>query len=422
MDAPPSGIANAASPLPTPAGHLAADGVASYTWTGAGLLKSAGSTTYTYDGDGKRVKNSAGTTFWTAPSGDPLSDTPGSAAGNEYIYFAGRRIAWVDASGTVRYTWGDHLGSTRLATDGSGNVCYDADFYPFGGERTPYVSSCAPAYKFAGMKSDAESGNDYTLNRYYPPNLGRWMSPDPLAGDVSNPQSLNRYAYVLNKPTTFTDPLGLEIWDGSNDCRDAWYSASHAECADPGPCIAPGEWRNPIMPFPAPGGHRGGGSSGGGGTSQSGGTTGEGGYSGVGPTVGPNAFQSGADVAYPPYIIQLTVWGWPYIVACAANPTCVAVAAGVTVGVAVGYGAVALENYIHEVRGKSDPVTVMKPVNPGRDASGNCNPCPGSPPAWDVPGGGHGSTSGTHWHWIEWNQDPATCTCYPKRKSGPSAP
>jgi RHS repeat-associated protein len=111
----------------------------------------------------------------------------------------------------------DHLGTTRIVTDASGNVCYDADYYPFQGERTPYVNTCTPAYKMAGMKFDQESGDYYTLNRYYPPNLGRWLSPDPLSGDVTNPQSLNRYAYVLNNPTTFIDPLGLcgepDDWD-----------------------------------------------------------------------------------------------------------------------------------------------------------------------------------------------------------------
>jgi hypothetical protein len=37
------------------------------------------------------------------------------------------------------------------------------------------------------------------------------MSPDPYAGsyDVTNPQSMNRYAYVQNGPTTATDPEGL---------------------------------------------------------------------------------------------------------------------------------------------------------------------------------------------------------------------
>src|SRR5579859_7844807 len=48
-----------------------------------------------------------------------------------------------------------------------------------------------------------------TNARKYNPNFGRWLSPDPLAGDVTNPQSLNRYAYVLNNPTNLVDPLGL---------------------------------------------------------------------------------------------------------------------------------------------------------------------------------------------------------------------
>ena len=43
----------------------------------------------------------------------------------------------------------------------------------------------------------------------YSSGLGRWLSPDPLAGDITNPQSLNRYAYVLNNPCNFLDPFGL---------------------------------------------------------------------------------------------------------------------------------------------------------------------------------------------------------------------
>jgi uncharacterized protein RhaS with RHS repeats len=39
--------------------------------------------------------------------------------------------------------------------------------------------------------------------------FGRWLSPDPMAGNVLNPQSLNGYAYALNNPCNLTDPLGL---------------------------------------------------------------------------------------------------------------------------------------------------------------------------------------------------------------------
>lgn len=48
-----------------------------------------------------------------------------------------------------------------------------------------------------------------TPNRIYSGNYGRWLSPDPLGGDITDPQSLNRYAYVMNNPTNFVDPLGL---------------------------------------------------------------------------------------------------------------------------------------------------------------------------------------------------------------------
>lgn len=51
--------------------------------------------------------------------------------------------------------------------------------------------------------------------RYYGSSLGRFMMPDwpPTPetipyGELSNPQSLNRYAYVKNNPLRYTDPDG----------------------------------------------------------------------------------------------------------------------------------------------------------------------------------------------------------------------
>jgi hypothetical protein len=45
-------------------------------------------------------------------------------------------------------------------------------------------------------------------NRYYDPQLARFISVDPL-GKPDNPQSLNPYTYSLNNPTTYSDPTGL---------------------------------------------------------------------------------------------------------------------------------------------------------------------------------------------------------------------
>ncbi|MBI2045692.1 hypothetical protein HYT23_06545, partial [Candidatus Pacearchaeota archaeon] len=39
-------------------------------------------------------------------------------------------------------------------------------------------------------------------------------SPDPISGGIGNPQSLNKYAYVLNNPNKFVDPDGRETKEG----------------------------------------------------------------------------------------------------------------------------------------------------------------------------------------------------------------
>jgi hypothetical protein len=42
------------------------------------------------------------------------------------------------------------------------------------------------------------------------PILGRMISADPLLGDLTDPQSLNRYSYVRNNPLALTDPSGFD--------------------------------------------------------------------------------------------------------------------------------------------------------------------------------------------------------------------
>jgi len=48
---------------------------------------------------------------------------------------------------------------------------------------------------------------DYNA-RYYDPALGRFIQADTIVPSPANPQSLNRYAYVLNNPLRYTDPMG----------------------------------------------------------------------------------------------------------------------------------------------------------------------------------------------------------------------
>jgi len=85
--------------------------------------------------------------------------------------------------------------------------------------RQDYCPNLLQNYKFTGKERDAESGLDNFGARYDASSLGRFMTPDPLlnSGRPGNPQTWNRYAYVLNNPLRFTDPTGLWEW-AANTC------------------------------------------------------------------------------------------------------------------------------------------------------------------------------------------------------------
>ena len=118
-------------------------------------------------------------------------------------------MARKDGSGNVTYYFEEPAGRTRTITGATGVACNEADYDLFGGEQRVINNTIDNRYKFAGMERDSETGNDHTWFRSYESNLGRWLSPDPLAGDITNPQSLNRYAYAMNNPTNLIDPSGL---------------------------------------------------------------------------------------------------------------------------------------------------------------------------------------------------------------------
>ncbi|MBI4854576.1 MAG: RHS repeat-associated core domain-containing protein, partial [Acidobacteria bacterium] len=65
--------------------------------------------------------------------------------------------------------------------------------------------------QFTGYEKDDDSGLDFAQARHMASSLGRFMQPDPLgaSGRPHNPQTWNRYAYVLNRPINRIDPSGL---------------------------------------------------------------------------------------------------------------------------------------------------------------------------------------------------------------------
>jgi RHS repeat-associated protein len=101
--------------------------------------------------------------------------------------------------------------------------------YPFGEQWYPArPTNPATKWQFTSYERDGgtgESGNDYAMMRYHVNRLGRFASPDPLAGWVGDPQSLNQYAYTRNDSLNMVDPLGLEGRPDYESCpiNNTWY-------------------------------------------------------------------------------------------------------------------------------------------------------------------------------------------------------
>lgn len=229
------------------AGNMTQDGSGfTYTFDAENRLTlasgmSGGPYCYVYDGLGLRVAKkssaascSSGTVtklYWRSIAADSLGETDGSgsttnSAYNEYVFFTGRRIASRNGTGTIFYWFADQIGSTRTITTGSGpgqtpgQLCYDADFTPYGQEISYtarlQTTACPPSYKFTGYERDPETtagatdtGLDYAFARYYSSRLGRFLSTDPLGGSIGDLQSNNAYAYTENNPLNVIDPSGM---------------------------------------------------------------------------------------------------------------------------------------------------------------------------------------------------------------------
>jgi RHS repeat-associated protein len=203
------------------AGNETSDVTSSYVWNAESQTKTAGGVNYTYDGDGDRVEKSNGTLYWYGAGSQVLMETGLSGSlTSEYVYFGGKRVARRDASNDIYYYADDMLGSSRAITTATGTVCYNADFYPYGGERA-ITNTCAQNYKFESKERDAETTNDDFGARYYASAYGRFISADWSAtptpvpyANLTNPQTLNLYAMVRDNPETFADLDGhiLSSW------------------------------------------------------------------------------------------------------------------------------------------------------------------------------------------------------------------
>jgi RHS repeat-associated protein len=165
---------------------------------------------YYYDGDGKRIKKVVGTETTIF-----VYDATGALAAEYTLGIT------TNPSPQTNYITTDNLGSTRLVTNGAGQVIARHDYLPFGDEiyglggRTSaqgFVQPDTTSQRFTGYEHDSETGLDFAQARYYGNGLGRFTGVDPLleSAKPNLPQSWNRFVYCLNNPLNLADPSGLD--------------------------------------------------------------------------------------------------------------------------------------------------------------------------------------------------------------------
>ena len=146
---------------------------------------------YYFDGDGSEYIEVS----------DATGKTTADAA--RFVKLGGGPVSMVT---TLSYVHNDHLGTPQVMTDETGNEIWRAIYDPFGKATIDDASTVDMNVRFPGQYFDSETGCHYNYFRYYCPDIGRYLTADPI-GLVGG---LNLYSYVGNNPTYWVDPLGLD--------------------------------------------------------------------------------------------------------------------------------------------------------------------------------------------------------------------
>jgi len=87
----------------------------------------------------------------------------------------------------------------------NGTLVARFDYDPWG-RSTTVVSTTLPDFNFTALYRHSQSNLDMAVRRFYDPDLGRWLSRDP----IEEKGGVNLYRYVANNPVGLIDPSGLD--------------------------------------------------------------------------------------------------------------------------------------------------------------------------------------------------------------------
>jgi RHS repeat-associated protein len=126
--------------------------------------------------------------------------------------------AWFGKAEQLIWLHANHLGAVELATDAAGHSLWQGQ-YNAHGALLASQGELVMNLRLPGQVFDAESGLHYNDHRYYDPQRGEYLSPDPLG----TPDGPNAYSYVRGNPLRYIDPEGLILFafDGTGNTDNA---------------------------------------------------------------------------------------------------------------------------------------------------------------------------------------------------------
>ena len=209
----------------------------SYAWdfenrmSSVTLPGSGGTVTFAYDPFGRRIKKVTSTaTSIFAYDGDNLIEETNSSGAAVARYEPTQNIDEPLAmlrSGATSYFHADGLGSVTSLSNAAGSIANTYTYDSFG-KLTASTGSLVNPFQYTARESDSETGLYYYRARYYGPDVGRFISEDPVR---FHSDGTNLYPYVGNNPVREIDPSGLShrCWGlcGGKCCNfssnDEWW-------------------------------------------------------------------------------------------------------------------------------------------------------------------------------------------------------
>ncbi len=198
-----------------PSGNTTARPGQKLTWDAeghlAGVTEDGKTTTYLYDAAGNRLisRTSTETTLYLGNTEVTLPTGADKAKATRYFDLGGGQMAIRADDGTFSFTIADHHGTGELAVQAADLALTQRRTLPFGAIRGQTPTTWPGTKGFVGGTDDTKAtGLTHLGAREYDPDLGRFISVDPLL-DLADPQQMNGYTYGNNNPATLSDPDGL---------------------------------------------------------------------------------------------------------------------------------------------------------------------------------------------------------------------